>query len=62
MRCYGTSMFLKKRFGVGYHLDMTKRVDQTSTDAADHSTLVLEAVRKFIPLAQIVKYFIFFVA
>ncbi|KAL3893167.1 MAG: hypothetical protein SGPRY_014416, partial [Prymnesium sp.] len=48
LRCYGSSLFLKSRFGVGYTLTMIKALSSTSTEQ------VSLAVRSFVPSAELI--------
>ena len=47
LQCYGSPMFLKKRFGEGYHLTIAKNNPNNETDC------ITKTVRKFIPNAKL---------
>lgn len=53
MQCCGSSFFLKKRYGVGYHLTMDKSV---RCDVMK----ITELLRKYIPETQVNKFLIKF--
>jgi ABC-type multidrug transport system ATPase subunit len=49
LRCAGSSLFLKNRFGVGYHLTLSKASDAT----AAQSSAMVAAVQRFVPSAKL---------
>jgi ABC-type multidrug transport system ATPase subunit len=49
LRCAGSSLFLKNRFGVGYHLALSKASDA----AAVQSSATVAAVQRFVPSAEL---------
>ncbi|CAG9322388.1 unnamed protein product [Blepharisma stoltei] len=48
LRCCGSSLFLKGRYGVGYYLTLVKEVDAASVE---HSQMVTDFVKSYIPTA-----------
>lgn len=46
LRCCGSSLYLKKRYGVGYYLTMVK---ESNVDSDAHTAMVEEFVKSFIP-------------
>ncbi|CAG9325453.1 unnamed protein product [Blepharisma stoltei] len=48
LRCCGSSLFLKGRYGVGYYLTLVKEVDVASPE---HSQMITDFVTSFIPAA-----------
>jgi ATP-binding cassette subfamily A (ABC1) protein 3 len=50
LRCLGSPLFLKNRYGVGYTLTITKKLDVASTE---HSGRVGALITKFVPNATV---------
>ena len=47
LQCYGSPLFLKKKFGAGYYLTIGKNSNQVSTD------WITDTVRRHIPAAKL---------
>ncbi len=52
MRCAGSSLFLKSRFGVGYHLTIVKRREPGSAREMCDVVATEAAVLQHVPNAQ----------
>lgn len=50
VRCLGSSLFLKNRYGVGYNLSISKKINVSN---ANHSKKVIEIVNQHIPDAEL---------
>jgi len=46
LRCLGSSLFLKKKYGVGYSLTISKQMNVASLE---HSEKIMELVHRHIP-------------
>ncbi|CAG9335868.1 unnamed protein product [Blepharisma stoltei] len=51
LRCCGSSLFLKNKFGVGYYLVLVK---QSNVYSPQHSKLIIDFVEKYIPNSRLV--------
>ena len=59
LRCMGSSLFLKERFGVGYQLVIEKRIvtsrsDSGAADAEKLEKMSIDLVKKHVPTAKLV--------
>ena len=52
VRCCGSSLFLKKRYGVGYYLTLVK---ESNVDSPQHTKSVEDFIKGFIPEAKLAR-------